>query len=160
MTQSVDGKWSAETSPEKMIGTTSKVYRSTSMGDWRYIPVEAYKKDTESYRGMTRRELVGKRGERTGFHLRYFEIDKGGYSTYEHHQHEHVVYIVRGQGEVRLGCRYIQVGMGDVVYVGPDDPHQFLNPNSEEPFGFLCVVDAVRDRPVEVDGEGYCEICE
>ncbi len=149
-----------ETTPEKMFGTTSKIFRAQESGDWKHIPVEPYKKESQTYRGMTRRELVGKRGEKTSFHLRYFEIEKGGYSTYEHHQHEHVVYITKGTGEVRLGCRYMTVGVGDVVYVGPDDAHQFLNPNSDEPFGFLCVVDAVRDRPREVDGEGFCEICE
>ncbi|MCB1045233.1 MAG: cupin domain-containing protein [Acidobacteria bacterium] len=146
--------------PEKMFGTASKIFRSLSNGDWKYIPVEPYKKDSENYQGMTRRELVGKRGENTKFHLRYFEIDPGGYSTYEHHRHEHVVYVTRGEGEVRIGCRYLPVAPGDVIYVGPDDPHQFLNPHGPEPLGFLCVVDADRDRPVEVDGAGFCEICE
>ena len=54
-----------------------------------------------------------------------------------------------------------RVGFGDVIYVAPDDPHQFRNPqNSTEPFGFLCIVNAERDRPVSVDGLGACFICE
>ena len=39
---------------------------------------------------------------------------------------------------------------GDAVYVAPDEVHQFRNPSATEPFGFLCVVDAERDRPVSV----------
>ena len=46
-------------------------------------------------------------------------------------------------------------------YVSPDDPHQFRNPeDATEPFGFLCIVNAERDRPQAVDGLGACHICE
>ena len=146
--------------PEGMYKNISKIFRSTTKGDWNHIPLEPYKKDGGDYKGITRRELIGKRGESTRFHMRYFEIEKGGYSTLEHHEHEHVVYVVRGSGEVRLGCRIYDLKPGDVVYVSPDDPHQFLNPSGEEPFGFLCMVNAERDRAQAVDGSGFCEICE
>ncbi|MCW8137317.1 MAG: hypothetical protein KIT58_00225 [Planctomycetota bacterium] len=40
------------------------------------------------------------------------------------------------------------------------DPHQFGAPTgSKEAFGFLCVVNAERDRPVPVEGYGVCDIC-
>ena len=69
--------------------------------------------------------------------------------------------VQRGEGEVRLDCRLYRVGFGDVVYVAPGDPHQFLNPrDAREPFGFLCIVNAERDRPEAVDGLGACWICE
>ena len=32
--------------------------------------------------------------------------------------------------------------------------------DAEEPFGFLCIVNAERDRPTTVDGLGVCHICE
>ncbi|MCB1053499.1 MAG: cupin domain-containing protein [Acidobacteria bacterium] len=147
--------------PENMLGNISKIFRAMETGRWRYIDEEAYKKDTESYRGMTRRELIGKRGESTQFHLRYFEIEPGGYSTYEQHHHEHAVVVTRGSGEVRIGCRYLPAHCGDIIYVAPDDAHQFLNPDTNtEPFGFLCIVNAERDRPRAADGEAFCAICE
>ena len=38
---------------------------------------------------------------------------------------------------------------GDVVYVSPNEPHQLLCPaECHEPLGFLCIVNAVRDKPV------------
>lgn len=146
--------------PEGLNQNVSKIFRSNSAGDWQHIPVEAYKKNTDSYKGITRRELIGKRGESTDFHMRYFEIEKGGFSTLEKHQHEHAVMVVKGHGQVRIGCHISDIGPGDIVYVSPDDPHQFLNLDHEEPFGFLCIVNAERDRPQMVDGMGFCEICE
>jgi quercetin dioxygenase-like cupin family protein len=93
--------------------------------------------------------LVGDAGEKTNFQVRYFEIAPAGFTTLEHHRHEHAVVVLRGRGEVRLGDAWHEVGFGDVVYVAPDEVHQLRNPGAE-PFGFLCMVDAERDRPAAV----------
>jgi quercetin dioxygenase-like cupin family protein len=139
----------------------SKVVRHEGGFAWRGIALEPYKETTETWRGVTRRELCGLRGESTRFHLRYFEIAPGGYSTLEQHDHEHVVIPIRGGGEVQFGRSIHRVGFGDVVYIAPGDPHQFRTPpDAGEPFGFLCIVDAERDAPVAVDGVGPCGICE
>jgi ribulose-bisphosphate carboxylase large chain len=37
----------------------------------------------------------------------------------------------------------------DVVHISPNTPHQLLNP-FDEPFGFLCVVPAKRDKPINI----------
>jgi quercetin dioxygenase-like cupin family protein len=95
------------------------------------------------------------------FHVRYFEIAPGGFSTLEKHEHEHVVIPMRGKGEAQAGCYIWTVGVGDVVYVSPSDPHQFRCPaDATEPFGFLCMVNSERDKPTSVDGLGVCHICE
>jgi len=142
-------------------GNHSKVIRHGGAFEWEGVPLEAYKETTESWKGITRRELIGKRGESPKFHVRYFELAPGGYSTLEKHEHEHAVIPLRGQGEVQFGCYVYRVGFGDVIYVAPNDPHQFRNPEeADEPFGFLCVVNAERDTPQSVDGLGACCICE
>jgi len=147
--------------PPPIDGNHSKVIRHTGGFEWEQVPLEDYKATTELWKGITRRELIGKRGESTRFHVRYFELAPGGYSTLEKHEHEHAVMVVRGRGEVQLGCYVYQVGFGDVVYVGPDDPHQFrTHEDATEPFGFVCIVHAERDRPQSVDGVGACFICE
>lgn len=145
-----------------MEGNHSKVIRHNGDFTWQGVPVEPYKATTELWKGITRRELAGRRGESMGFHVRYFEIEPGGYSTLERHGHEHVVIPLRGGGEVQFGCYIYRVGPGDVVYVAPGDPHQFRNPEgSVEPFGFLCIVNAERDAPrPEAGGGGVCWICE
>ena len=105
--------------------------------------------DVASFRGISRRVLASPAP--AAFEVRYFEIERDGYSAFERHAHVHVVVCFRGRGRVRLGDEVHEVGYGDVVYVAPDEPHQFLNPYSE-PFGFLCIVDRERDRPVPMGG--------
>jgi|SRR5581483_3632351 len=147
--------------PPPIQGNHSKVIRFLKDFNWGDVPLEDYKADTDTWKGITRRELAGKRGESMKFHVRYFEIAPGGYSTLEKHVHEHLVIPIRGQGEAQAGCYIWKVSFGDVVYVSPSDPHQFRCPaDAKEPFGFLCMVNAERDKPTAVDGIGVCHICE
>jgi ribulose-bisphosphate carboxylase large chain len=159
---------SSETPPRAAVadrrplqGNHSKIIRHGGGFEWDRIGLEPYKATGGTWSGITRRELVGKRGESTRFHVRYFEIEAGGHSSLERHQHEHVVIPLRGTGEVRLGCETHSVGFGDTVYVAPGDPHQLRCPaDASEPFGFLCIVNAERDAPEPLDGADACGICE
>ena len=147
--------------PPELVGNHSKVIRHQGNFEWQGVPLEAYKETTDTWKGITRRELAGKRGESPRFHVRYFEIAPGVHSTLEKHEHEHVVIPLRGRGEAQFGRYIYKVGFGDVIYVAPEDPHQFRNPDdAKEPFGFLCLVNADRDTPQSVDGLGACYICE
>ena len=126
---------------------TSRVLRWQPGFRWEGVPVEAYKSPADHWCGIQRTVLAGKGGAKTAFHVRYFEIAPGGFSSRESHRHEHAVIVLRGRGLVNLGNERHELGFGDTVYVAPHEVHQFLNPTSE-PFGFLCIVDAERDRPV------------
>jgi quercetin dioxygenase-like cupin family protein len=53
---------------------------------------------------------------------------------------------MRGSGEVMLGDSWEPVSYGDIVYVAPNESHQF-RASGDEPFGFLCIVSAQRDKP-------------
>ncbi len=53
-------------------GNHSKVIRHGGDFTWKDVPLEAYKETTEIWKGITRRELAGKRGESGRFHVRYF----------------------------------------------------------------------------------------
>lgn len=119
---------------------------------WQGVQAVAYKPSADHHCGVIRNVLVGEMGERTAFHLRYFEIAPSGFTTLERHEHEHVVVVLRGQGEVRLGEQVHPLGNGDAVYVAPCETHQFRNTSADEPFGFLCVVDARRDAPTPTTG--------
>ncbi|MFW6078275.1 MAG: cupin domain-containing protein [Gemmatimonadota bacterium] len=125
----------------------SRVIRYDGAG-WDGVRAQRYKRDDTLFEAVTRRVLAAP--ETAGFELRYFEIDGGGRSTLEHHDHVHVVVCVRGRGRVRLGGEEHDIGFGDIVYVAPGDPHQFRNVRGE-PFGFLCIVDRERDRPVPLE---------
>ena len=78
--------------------------------------------------------------------LRYFEVAPGGHSTLERHGHIHGVLILRGSGRALVGAEVMDLATNDLVTVPPMVWHQF-RATSEEPLGFLCMVDAVRDKP-------------
>ncbi len=113
---------------------------------WTGAGTERYKLEDGTWADVIRRTLVGDRGERTKFHLRYFEVAPGGHTSLEQHRHEHVVICVRGKGKCRVKKRTYDLDFLDTIYIPPDAPHQLFNPSSL-PFGFLCIVDAERDRP-------------
>jgi quercetin dioxygenase-like cupin family protein len=115
---------------------------------WAGVPVRAYKTGDVPYRDVTRQTLLGEASgeEPFTFVTRYFEIQPGGYSTLERHQHPHAVIVIRGRGEVTLGGATHELAPFDCVYVSPGVVHQF-RATGDEPLGFLCTVDRVRDRP-------------
>jgi ribulose-bisphosphate carboxylase large chain len=109
---------------------------------------EAYKAEGGfDFKGVTRQELMGKFGEKTSFDLRYFEIGPSGHSSLEKHVHEHVIIGARGRGVLVKNSTEIPISINDVAYVGPLEVHQLRNETSE-PFGFFCIVDHVRDKPM------------
>jgi len=145
----------AGSSPANNPGSdnTSRVFRSKGSGLWEDVPTLRYKNDSGDWSGIVRRVLIGDRAESTCFHVRYFEISPGGMSSLERHAHEHVVIVLSGQGEIRLDDEWHELGMLDLAYVAPNDVHQLRN-RSDSMFGFLCIVDAERDRPVPVSDKG------
>ncbi len=117
---------------------------------WRWRGIEAipYKGSREkvpSWKDVERFVMLGGRGEPSSFHLRYFEIAPGGFSSLERHLHVHAVLILRGRGTLRMGGATYRLRPLDFVYIAPEVAHQFRA--GREPFGFLCAVDAARDRP-------------
>ena len=76
--------------------------------------------------------------------MRFFHLPPGTVSRLEKHEHEHYVVIGEGTGHAIVGDTVREVRMHDVVYVAPMQPHQFVN-RSDAPFGFFCLVSAVRD---------------
>jgi quercetin dioxygenase-like cupin family protein len=76
--------------------------------------------------------------------VRYFEVPPGAVTRLEKHEHEHYVIVGQGVGQAIVGEEAREVRQHDVVYVGPLQPHQFVN-HADVPFGFFCIVSAQRD---------------
>jgi quercetin dioxygenase-like cupin family protein len=106
---------------------------------WPEVPVRVY--EGEQAKGATKRVLIGARDGAENFAVRYFEVPAGESSAHESHPHDHGVVITRGRARVLLSGELHDVGVGDVVYIKPDEEHRFdsLGP---EPLGFICVVPA------------------
>ena len=119
--------------------------------DWSGRESIAYKDISHtSFKNIKRVELIGKQAEQCQFDLRYFEIQQQGYSSKEKHQHTHVIIIARGQGKVIVDDREYDVKENDVLYIKPMSTHQLVNSSSDK-FGFYCIVDRERDKPIVVD---------
>lgn len=141
------------TDPDELsAANVSKLFRHTGDFEWNHIEPAPYKTEVGSWKDVSRRVFVGETGESPKFHVRYFEIAQGGHSTLEQHQHEHVVVVMRGKGHAIVGDKRVDLGFGDVLYVSPEEIHQLSN-SQAEPFGFMCMVNAERDRPRPVDPE-------
>lgn len=117
----------------------------TAAGRWDGVDVLAYKQDAAApFRDVTRQLLFA--DPALACELRYFEVAPGGHSTLERHAHVHAVMIHRGHGRVLLGERVFDVGEHDLVHVPALTWHQF-RAAPDAPLGFLCMVNAARDRP-------------
>ncbi len=112
---------------------------------WADVELRRYKEEGAApFRDVTRQTLFRRpdlRGE-----LRYFEVAPSGHSTLERHAHVHAVMILRGSGEVLIDRDVHRVRAFDLVTVAPATWHQF-RASPDAPLGFLCMVDAERDRP-------------
>jgi mannose-6-phosphate isomerase-like protein (cupin superfamily) len=114
-------------------------------GDWAEVPIHAYKQESGvPFKDITRRVLFS--SPDMAAELRYFEMAPDGYSTLERHDHVHAVLILRGHGQCLVGSEVRAVAPNDLVYIPSMTWHQF-RATAGEPLGFLCMVNAERDKP-------------
>ena len=117
---------------------------------WRDVDVLAYKEEGSApFRAVTRQVLFDAqdpRNKETWAVHGYFEMAPGGHTTLERHVHAHAVVIQRGAGACLVGDRIHRVAPFDLVHIPAMTWHQFkADPGT--PLGFLCMVNAERDRP-------------
>lgn len=122
---------------------------------WDGVDEQAYKFSLGDERGMgwkdVTRHTIGHPDDLgADFELRYFELEPGGYSSVEKHAHVHLVVAVRGAGRALVGDAVVDLAPLDALYIPSLTPHRWLN-EADEPFGFLCTVDADRDPPQPLD---------
>ena len=123
---------------------------------WDEVPVLAYKQQGEApFKDVTRQVLFD--DPALAAQLRYFEVAPGGHTTLERHQHVHAVMIVRGRGRCLIGDAVHDVAERDLVHIQSMTWHQF-RAASDEPLGFLCVVNAERDRPQLPDAQALADL--
>jgi quercetin dioxygenase-like cupin family protein len=149
-------------SPEREQGARSsrplKLAFDPDTFGWTAIEPRAYKfalgdQRGMGWRGITRFTLGGPPQIAARFQMRYFEVAPGGYSSLEKHTHVHFVMAIRGRGRALVGDAVFDLAPRDLMHVPPDVPHRWIN-EGDEPFGFLCTVDAERDPPRPLsDGE-------
>ena len=119
--------------------------KATADYRWDDVALLPYKEDDRAlFKAITRQTLFsdpGMNGE-----LRYFEMAADGFSTLERHEHMHAVLILRGRGHCLVGGEVRAIETRDLITVPPMTWHQFRATRGE-PLGFLCMVNAARDKP-------------
>ncbi|MGH9226555.1 MAG: cupin domain-containing protein [Acidimicrobiales bacterium] len=93
----------------------------------------------ETTQGMTIRRVISDVDGATDFVMDVFEFEPEGRSELHRHPWEHQIFVVSGTGEIRGGEGPVRFGPGDVIFVGPDDEHQFFNTGTD-PVVFVCAV--------------------
>jgi quercetin dioxygenase-like cupin family protein len=112
---------------------------------WDAVSCLPYKEDGDApFKAISRQVLFAEPA--LGCEWRYFEMAAGGYSTLERHEHVHAVMILRGRGQCLVGDQVRPVNTFDLVTIPAWTWHQF-RATQDEPLGFLCMVNAARDRP-------------
>ena len=95
--------------------------------------------EMEGSHGCSVRWLLGERDGTPTFAMRQFEVAPGGYTPRHSHPYEHEVFVLEGEGLVLEGDEPHALSAGDVVFVKPDEVHQFRN-TGPSPLKFLCLI--------------------
>ena len=98
----------------------------------------------EGASGARMRMLVGPDDGAANFHMRQFEIEPGGYTPHHKHDYEHEIVVLGGAGIVKSESGDRPFKAGDVIFVPPNEMHQFQNPH-QQPCSFICLIPAPRD---------------
>ncbi|HVT27858.1 MAG TPA: cupin domain-containing protein [Lacipirellulaceae bacterium] len=85
------------------------------------------------------RWLIGDRDQAPNFAMREFEVAPGGHTPKHFHDYEHEIYVLAGRGTIVDGDQERPLAAGDVVFIAPNDVHQFRN-TGVEPMRFLCLI--------------------
>lgn len=104
-----------------------------------YQQVEQQPVEMEGSQGCQVRWLLGERDGTPNFAMRQFEVAPGGHTPRHSHPYEHEVFVLEGEGVVLEGDSPHPLRAGDVVFVKPDEVHQFRNTGAN-PLKFLCLV--------------------
>jgi quercetin dioxygenase-like cupin family protein len=93
----------------------------------------------EGAAGCRVRWLIGEGDKAPTFAMREFEVAPGGHTPRHFHDYEHEVFVLAGEGVIVDGEKELPLSQGDVIFVAPNDVHQFRNTGSQ-PMRFLCLI--------------------
>ena len=136
-----------QTTPLHTGDTPHRAFNSSTDGHrWEGVEHKPYKEDDRALFKDISRQTLFARPDLAG-ELRYFEVAPNGYSTLERHEHVHAVLILCGGGQALVGDHIVTLAQNDLITIPPMTWHQF-RATSGAVLGFLCMVDAIRDKPL------------
>jgi len=105
--------------------------------DYREVPLEDV--DMEEAKEVKVRWLISDKDRAKNFAMRLFEVGPGGNTPYHVHDWEHEVFVLEGEGEVKIDEKTHSIKKDMVVFVEPNQKHGFKN-TGEELLKFLCLI--------------------
>lgn len=118
-----------------------------------HLDVDQVPVDMPGSQGCKVRWLVGQPDGAPNFAMRQFEVAAGGHTPRHSHPYEHEIFVLEGEGVAVEGTTERRMRAGDVLYVAPDEIHQFRN-TSGATLKFLCLVPHMpKDTPVTLAPE-------
>lgn len=90
--------------------------------NYRDLPIEPSGVD-----GLTVRWGINASQGATNFGMRILELEPGKSSSMHQHENEHEVYVLTGSGEVEADDQTHPISEGTVIYIPPNENHQFHN---------------------------------
>ena len=89
--------------------------------------------------GAAMRWVIDEKDGAPNFALRIVELEPGASTPFHNHDWEHEVFILEGEGVVKSEQGDMPFNSGTVVFVPPNERHQFRN-TGEKPVKFLCLI--------------------
>jgi quercetin dioxygenase-like cupin family protein len=107
-----------------------------------YRDTQLQKVEEEGAQGVAVRWVISKDDGAQNFFMRVFDVQPGGHTPYHRHPWEHEVFILDGRAEVVAENGRHAARAGDVVFILPEEYHQFRN-ETDEPLRFICLIPKV-----------------
>lgn len=107
-------------------------------------PIKAHQQNPvvmDGAKGARMRMLIGPNEGAGNFHMRHFEIEAGGCTPRHQHDYEHEILVLKGSGVAKTITGDRPFKTGDVIYVPPNELHQFCN-TTNEICEFICLIPA------------------
>lgn len=89
--------------------------------------------------GTTIRWLINRDNGARTFAMRRFVVQPGGEIPLHHHEEDHEIYILAGEGFAFTEEQELPIQKDIFLYVPPNEPHGYRNPG-RTPLIFLCVI--------------------
>jgi len=93
----------------------------------------------EDIPGLSVRWVISEEDGAPNFAMRVFDVASGAASPFHQHPWEHEVFILQGKGAVKGATGETPFEAGYVVYVKPDEQHQFVN-KGDDILRFICLI--------------------
>ncbi|MDI6856872.1 MAG: cupin domain-containing protein [Dehalococcoidia bacterium] len=93
----------------------------------------------EELPGVTLRVVISEEDGAPNFIMRVFEVQPGASTPWHTHDWEHEVFVLAGEGQAVSAGGRTPIEPGSVVFVAPNEQHQFVNAGSDV-LRFICCI--------------------